>query len=134
MVCVCLCVCVCAYILVLYVAELGNKTLDYTVLRSRREIYCLENRDKCGGSEDSIDEDMDDTLQFYPEIVFHRVFSIVVGKEILLLFTAAIMLCDEDGECLLKGTADGGFLVKGFSGDGNDFMCYGGSVFTLSLL
>lgn len=116
--------------LVLYAAELGNKTLDHTVLRSRREVYCLENPVEPGGSEQLICEDMDDTLPFYPEIVFHRVFSVAVGKTISLLFTAVIFLCIEDGECLLKGNADGGFVVKDGSGNGIDFLCRGEIMFT----
>ena len=95
---------------VLYAAELGNKMLDDSVLRTRREVYCLEN----GENSSEVDADMDDTLPFYQEIVFHRVFSITVGERISSLVTAMIVhiLYDGDGECLLKGKSDGSFLVK----------------------
>ena len=61
-------------------AELGDKSLDSTVLRSRREGYLLENDD----DESLGTEDMDDIIPFYPEIVFHRVFSISVGKGVYI--------------------------------------------------
>ena len=75
---------------VLYAAELGSKMFDHTVLRTRHGIYCLEN----SAAASEVDIDIDDTLPFYPEIVFHRVFSITVGERISSFLVTVTSMID----------------------------------------
>lgn len=71
----------------LYAAELPNKALDHSMLRSRHEVYCLELKEEAHDSETSISVsvDMDETIPFIPEICFHRVFSICVGMGTIVI-------------------------------------------------
>ena len=64
---------------VLYSPKLGPTWLDSSDIKTRVEVYCKEYRsDK---DDPSTMQDMDDTIPFYPEIVFYSVFSITIGEE-----------------------------------------------------
>lgn len=66
-------------VLVLYAPHLGAAGLDDTDVKDRFEVFRVEYHVE--DEDQSITwRDMDETIPFYPEVVFYRVFSIAVGK------------------------------------------------------
>ena len=64
--------------LVLYAPYFGAAGLDNDHVKNRLEVYREEYHQDDDFS--TIIRDMDETIPFYPEIVFYRVFSKRVGK------------------------------------------------------
>ena len=79
---------VCSMLLVLYAPDLGPLGLDGKALMTRYEVYCQECAE-AGHPEDEIKQSMDDIIPFYPELVNFKVFSIAVGKGILMALSAS---------------------------------------------
>ena len=50
-------------------------------MKSRVEVYCIENHLE-EADHSNVLRDMDETIPFYPELVFYGVFSIEIGKKL----------------------------------------------------
>jgi hypothetical protein len=76
-------------------------------VKTRFEVYSIENHVEAHVDPSVVWRDMDDTLLFFPEIVCYKVFSLTV-----------------DDTCILEYNKDGTFCVaQGSSSLGNTFMC-----------
>lgn len=65
----------------LYAPDLGQVGLDVDNLMTRYETFCQEIASDGDMSEETLCRDMDEVTPFHSETIFHRVYSITVGKE-----------------------------------------------------
>lgn len=70
----------------LYAPDLGPSGLDDEKLVTRYDVYLQEVVEGSSNlSQEVHHRDMDEVVPFHPETVFYAVFSITVGKKLILI-------------------------------------------------